>query len=220
MRWFPFVLTLAVAPVFIPSASGQVVFDTNSLAVQTITSPVFGGAVPLSASGTQHFTVNPATGFAGVTSVLHGTDMPNPAAPGTFMNYDLYNTTTNGSITGLGPYVVNFDVLFELRVTSGPFTGLIFETQQFGTFTASNVASLPFPNNTNFSDPTPPDTVAVFVKTDPTGTFQPGTLVGTSSDRLVTIVGVVPEPSSLALVGAGLGLAAWRRRRAGRRENV
>lgn len=212
MRWFPSALTLAVAQVLASPATAQVIFTTNSLATQTITSPVFGGAVPLSATGTQDFTINPATGFAGVTSALHGTDMPNPAAPGTFMNYDLYNTTTNGSITGSGPYVVNFDVLFELRVTSGPFTGLTFETQQFSTFTASNVASVPFPNNTLFFDPTPPDTVSIFVKTDPTNTFPPGTLVGTSSDRLVTIVSIVPEPSSLALAAVGVGLAAWRRR--------
>lgn len=215
MRWLKFTLTLAATLALAGSASAQVVFNTNSVATQTITSPVFGGAVPLSATGIQTFTINTATGFAGVTSDLHGSDLPNPLAPGTFLNYDLYNTATTGTITpsGSGPYVVSFSLLFELRVTSGPLTGLTFETQDQATFTALNVASVPFPANTSFSDPTPPDTVAIFVKTDPTNTFPPGTLIGTSSDRLVVAISVVPEPSSLTLAGLSAALPVIRRRR-------
>ncbi len=159
-----------------------------------------------------------AAGTATVTSAFTGTDFPNPLSRGSFLNYDLYNTTTTGTVTQVGSmYDVNFSVLFELQLTSGPLAGVTFQAESFATFDAAIIPSIPFPVGTSFSDPNSPnDVVPIYVKSDPTNTFPVGAEVGASFDRAVT---VVPEPSSLSLTTAaalatlmGLGFT-WRRRR-------
>ena len=68
------------------AAQAAVVFETVSLATQTIESPLFGNApVVISATGVQIFTLDLGTGVAGVTSDLKGTDLPDPLSPGAFL---------------------------------------------------------------------------------------------------------------------------------------
>lgn len=191
-------------------ARADIVFNTESRATQEIYSPPLGGVFTLNAFGPQTFDLNLVTGTASVTSAFKGSDFPDPFDPSMPFTYDLYNTVTTGTVTQVGSmYDVSFSLLFELKLTSGPLAGLTFETLDYATFAASNIPSLPFPSGTSFSDPSAPaDFVNIYVKYDPTGTFAPGTLVGASFDRVVT---VVPEPSSLisaavlsALVGLGI----------------
>lgn len=199
-------------------ARADIIFSTQSTATQEIYSPPLGGSFSLSASGPQTFDLNLAAGTATVTSAFTGTDFPDPLNPGSFLNYDLYNTTTTGTVTQVGSmYNVNFSVLFELQLTSGPLAGFTFQTESYATFDAANIPSTPFPVGTSFSDPNAPnDSVPIYVKYDPSNTYPVGTEAGVSFNRAVT---VVPEPSSLSLTAAaglaalaGLGFA-WRRRR-------
>jgi hypothetical protein len=176
--------------------AGSIVFDTDSSATQMISSQLLG-TFALDASGTQQFTIDPTLGTANVTSAFTGSDFP---LFGQFVTYDLYNTLTTGTVTTnpSGSYDIAFQVLFELKLTSGPLTGFTFETLQNATFENASVPALPFPGGTAFSDLSGgSDAVNIYVKFDPSGTFAPGTLVGTSFDRLVTVNSVVPEPSSL-----------------------
>jgi hypothetical protein len=213
-------LGLALAAVLAIAGSAKaVVIEAQSTATQTLTSPLFGGSVNITASGPQTFTLDLDAGTASVTSLFHGTDLPNAGAPGTFLPYDLYNTATTGTVVAVpGGYNINFELLFELKITEPTFGGMTFETKQNATFFASN-ASLPFAAGTVFSDPTPPDMLPIFLKSDPLGLLGPfglsvGNQTGASSLRTVTINSAVPEPSSIALVSAGLlGGFAWRLRR-------
>ena len=76
-------------------------------------------------------------------------------------------------------------------------------TRSDSIFENTIVTAFPCPDGTNFADPGPPgtDITPVFLKGDSTGDA-----VGTSYDRVVTVVRAVPEPSSVLLLGAG-GLA-------------
>jgi hypothetical protein len=197
------------------------IFETVSVATQTIESPLFGSApVVISATGIQIFTLDVGTGVAGVTSDFKGTDLPDPLSPGSFLNYDLYNipASTSGTIVlnGSGSYDVDFQLLFGLTITSGVLAGQTFETKEFATFAATNIPSIPFPAGTVFADPTPPDTVAIFAKTSLANVYNAGDPVGTSSNRTVTILNVVPEPASIVTLGLGafcLAGISWKRRR-------
>src|SRR5688572_6095069 len=112
------------------AAQGEIIFTTRSTAKQTIASPLFGGAVNISASGPQIFTFDLGAGTASVTSAFQGTDLPDPFTPGGFLSYDLFNTATTGTIAQNldGTFNIDFSLLFELVVTSGPLAGLTFET--------------------------------------------------------------------------------------------
>ena len=104
---------------------------------------------------------------------------------------------------------VSFDILFELEVTSGPLSGLIVETMDPAAFEAMDL-ELPWQDGATFISPDPVD---LFVKFDPTGTFQPGTFVGTSFDRsVINNSVVVPEPS-IGFLGFFLLTAITGRRR-------
>jgi hypothetical protein len=213
-------LGLALAAVLSFTASARaVVIEAQSTATQTLNSPLFGGSVVVTSTGPQTFTLDLAAGTASVTSLFHGTDLPNAGAPGTFLPYDLYNTATTGTVVAVpGGYNINFELLFELKITEPSFGGMTFETKQNATFFTAD-ASLPFAPGTVFSDPTPPDTLPIFLKSDPNGLLagfglSVGDQTGASSLRTVTINSAVPEPSSIALVSAGLlGGIAWRIRR-------
>jgi hypothetical protein len=221
-RLIALLCSVAAAVSFAGSAAAAVVFDAQSTATQTISSPLFGGSATITATGTQTFTLDLVGSAANVISDFKGTDLPDPLNPGGFLDYDLYNTATIGTVTVVPHgYDVNFEVLFELKVTSGPFTGLTFETQQQATFFTPEAHSLPFPGGTLFADPTPPDLVNIYVKIDPTGNLPAGSLVGASFDRTVTVGSAVPEPSSMALVIAALviaglacSIASWRAQKA------
>jgi hypothetical protein len=205
-----------------PAADASIVFDTQSTAVQTITSPLYAGlpnsSIVLSAAGTQQFTLDLTTGVANVTSSFHGTDF---LATDGFASYDLYNTATTGTVTDNGgSFTIHFSLLFELKITSGALDGVIFETKTDSIFEGT-VASLPFPNNSVFGDPARPnDSVAIFVKADPNGVLgllgiPIGAQAGSSSDRVVTTLNVIPEPASLVMFGLGVvGLIGCTRRRA------
>jgi hypothetical protein len=220
MRLHRVCLTLfGLSSLSIATASGASInFDTQSTAVQRITSDLVGGSIILNAAGTQHFTVDLDAGTANVTSDFKGTDLETPL--GTFA-YDLYNTATVGTAVdnGDGTYTISFTLLFELKVTSGPLDGVVFETLTDSLF-QSTVSSIPFPDGTVFGDPARPnDETTIYLKSDPSGILSGlginvGDPVGTSSDRTVTILSVVPEPSSLALLGLGsLALAGVARRK-------
>ena len=207
----------------VEARAGVVVFDTQSTATQMIYSPLFGGAVPLDAAGPQQFTIDTTTGAAYVTSAFQGSDFPNPYSPGQFFTYDLYNTVTTGTVitNPSGTYDISYSLLFELKLTSGPLAGLIFETLDNATFASSGIPTLPFPPGTAFSDPAGPanDSVNIYVKYDPTGTFAAGTLAGVSFDRLVTVNSIVPEPSSIvsgSLAAVICFYCGWRRSRVSR----
>jgi hypothetical protein len=194
----------------VEARAGTIVFDTESTATQNISSPLLGNFT-LTAKGTQEFTIDTTNGTANVTSLFQGTDFPGQST------YNLYNTVTTGTVTTnpSGSFNISFQLLFELDVTGGTFAGLSLVTTQNAIFAASNVPTLPFPAGTAFSDPSGSDTVNVYLK-NAFDNFPAGTLAGTSSDRLVTINSVIPEPSSLVsaglatLIGAGV---AWGRRK-------
>jgi hypothetical protein len=214
------VLTLFLAACSEAGARADtVVFDTFSTATQMIYSPLLGGTVMIDAQGPQQFTIDTTTGYANVASAFEGSDFPDPLNPGQFLTYDLYNTITTGTVTTnpAGSYDISYQLLFELKITSGLLAGFTFETLQDATFAASDIPTLPFPAGTAFSDPSGlgNDPVDIYVKDDPTNTYAPGTLAGVSSDRVVTVSGVVPEPSSmtLAVLAVVSGIGFWPRRR-------
>ena len=183
-------------------SQATIVFSTNSTATQTLTSPLFGGAKQITATGTQTFTLDLVAHTANVISLFKGSDLPNPAGEGT-LSYDLYNTVTSGTVqvNGSGHYDVTLSLLFELKITTpGALFGTLFETLKKATFTATDIPSLPFPPGTAFFDPAFPDTIPIYLSTD---LVNP---VGTSSNRVVTINSIVPEPSTIA--SAGLALLA------------
>jgi len=185
--------------------AGLYVFDTVSTADQMISSPLLG-TFALDASGPQTFTIDTTNGTANVTSAFQGSDLPDPFLPGQYDTYNLYNIPayTTGTVTTTpSGYNISFSLLFELDVTSGSLNGLSLVTMQYATFAASDVPTLPFPIGTAFSDPSGPAPVNIYVKDD-FGPFPAGTLVGTSFDRVVT---VVPEPSGIVLLGIGIGEA-------------
>jgi len=193
----------------IEARAGSIVFDTESTATQSISSPLLGNFT-LTATGTQQFTVDPTTGYANVTSKFQGSDFPDPIT-GHDM-YNLYNTVTTGTVTTnpSGSFNISFQLLFELDVTSGTFAGLSLVTKENATFAASDVPTLPFPAGTAFSDPSGSDSVSVYLL-NAFGPYPAGTLAGTSFDRLVTVNAVIPEPTSIvsaslaALIGLGIG---------------
>lgn len=190
-------------------------FDTLSTATQDITSPLLGGTVHLVSPGPQHFTFDTTLGTATVTSAFTGSDFPDPTNPGHFVTYNLYNTLTTGTVTTepSGSFDIKYQLLFELDITSGALAGFQFSTQKNANFDALNAPTLPFLAGTSFSDPGGSDAVNIYVKFDPTGTYAAGTLVGSSSNRVVTVNHVIPEPSTMALSATGLGLLLVRRRR-------
>jgi hypothetical protein len=193
-------------------------FTTDSAATQTITSPLFGNTpFTFTGVGTQEFAIDPVGGTASVISFFQGNDIPNPFAPGTYLSYNEYNTTTGGTVTQTSPgvYTITFHLLFEVDITSGPLAGLELDTTQSAIFQATNVADIPFDPGTVFGDPSRPnDPVAVSVKYDPTGTLPTGSQFGTSTDRTVTVFSVVPEPSSVVLLILGaFGPVAYLARR-------
>jgi hypothetical protein len=220
MRHLILVLSLAAGLHLGSAARAGFIFDTQSMASQTISSPLFGSdPVVITAMGSQQFSLDLATGVASVESFFQGTDLPDPLSPGSFLSYDLYNTpaSTTGSVSinAAGNYDVVFTLLFELKITSGPLAGQTFETTQLATFAALDVPSLPFPDGTAFADPNPADTVVIYAKTSLPGVYNAGDPIGTSSGRTVTVLSVVPEPSGLATLGTGalglLGCLCWRR---------
>ena len=96
-------ITLVVTLAISQSARAEFNFDTRSTASQTIDSPLFGAPFTLTATGTQHFTIDPGTGFANVTSNFTGSNLPDPLNPGGFLSYSLYNTVTTGTVTDAWP---------------------------------------------------------------------------------------------------------------------
>ena len=204
-----------------PAANAELIINTWSSATQTITSPLIPGtSIVLDAAGTQQFTIDTATGFANVVSDFKGSDFETPLGTAT---YDLYNTMTTGTVTDNGgSYTISYSLLFELKITSGPLEGVIFETLTDSIF-ETTVSSLPFPPGTAFGDPARPnDPTGIFLKADPNGVLASlgvtiGSQVGVSSDRVVTVLSIVPEPTSALLLGLGVSslvsYARWRRSR-------
>ena len=208
MRFIRLGLSLAVACSIGLSAEAGVVLDTYTIATQTITSPlVDGGTQTITAAGPQHFTFDLATHIATVMSSFTGNDLHIAAAfGGGTVSYDLYNTTTTGTVfqNGSGTYDIDFPLLFELKVTSptSPLFGATIETLTPSNFSVHGLASLYLPPGTVFKDLTGgTDTTLLYNKSDPT------LPVGTSSGRTVTIDSVVvPEPSTALLGALALGL--------------
>lgn len=229
MRLAQATFTLVMLSLVAASAKADIQFDTESTATQKITSSlVNGGSINLNSAGSQHFTIDLVNGTANVTSAFKGTDF---AALNTTFDYNLYNTATTGtvSVSG-GNYTVTFMLLFELKITGGAgglLDGTVFETKDNAIFTGT-VGSLPFPDNSVFGDPNRPiDPVAIYLKSDPTGLLGTngitiGAPIGTSSNRVVTILRSVPEPSTLVSIAIGAGLfgAIGLRKRATRRTFV
>ena len=213
MHRLRFCVSLLALSVVASSANAEFDFVTDSTATQTITSPlVDGGSIDLKSTGTQHFSIDPAAGTANVTSAFTGADFD---ALGTSFSYDLYNTATTGTVTSSGGvYTIKYTLLFELKITGGgggALDGVTFETKDTAIF-QSSVTSLPFPDNTVFGDPSRPnDVVKIYLKSDPNGVLAAngvpvGAVIGTSSDRVVTVLRSVPEPASLVSWAIGAGL--------------
>jgi PEP-CTERM motif len=201
-----------------PADAGQ--FTTTTVATQTIYSPAFGpNPVTITATGTQFWDINTATGVGSVTSTLIGNDLPNFFGVGpAFLSYDLYNTTTAGTVTSLGGglYKAEFDVLFALTILNGPVPGFTFFTQDLATFIAPSTP-VPFVAGTVFSDPSLGVGLFGPNSSDAVKIYAPdGSLAGYSYDRTVTITGVTPEPASFTIFGIGIaGMAGygWRQRK-------
>ena len=95
-------------------------FDTQSTGDQMIALAGNPGTLVTSV-GTQHFTIDLTTGTAAVTSFFQGNDLPDPFISGGFMSFNLYNTTTAGTVTRnpSGSYDIRFPLLFEVDITGG-----------------------------------------------------------------------------------------------------
>ncbi len=209
MRYFMLCISLGGLFVSASAAEAAIIFTTQSTATQSISSPLFGpNPVQLSAVGPQVFSIDTAAGTANVISALTGSDLPDPLNPGGFLTYSLANTATTGTIVTNpdGTYNVDFQLLFELMITSGPLSGITFETLQNSTFAASNIPTIPFPPGTAFSDPLSPDITVIFLKSDPNNILAGlginiGDPIGVSFGRVVTIDAVtsVPEPTTLVV---------------------
>jgi len=184
-------------------AQASFVFTTTSVARQTIISDfVTGGEINLEATGTQTFTLN-SDGTATVVSNFRGEDfsIPTSADP---LAYKLRNTTFDGTING---NLVTFSVRFELEIDdirSSDFNGVVFETRQEGIFQANMIGNS-FPVNTVFKDRTSVN--------DSVNVFLGGEVIGTSSQRTVTITGVVPEPGTIAIFASLVGMFGVGRKR-------
>ncbi len=215
MRPIRLCLALVALSLVAASASADLQFDTETTADQTITSPLArNGSIDLKSTGTQHFTIDLIAGTANVTSAFTGSDFYTALSPDPF-TYSLYNTTTAGTVTFSGGlYTIAFPLLFELAITGGNggvLNGVVFNTIDPALF-QTTVASFPFPNNTVFGDPNRPnDPVTLYLKSDPNGALAAmgvnvGDPVGASTNRVVTILRSVPEPSALLSVAVGAGL--------------
>ena len=206
MRRLTFPLALAITFSFgLATEARVVVLDTFSIAKQTITSPLLeGGQAVIIATGPQHFTFDLTTKVATVTSAFTGNDLPIAVLGGATVSYDLYNTTTTGTVVqnGSGTYDIDFPLLFELKITSpGPLFGVTFETLTNSNFSVHGLPALYLPLGTVFQDLTGgSDVTPIYIKGNPTSP------VGISSGRTVTISTVVPEPSSLLLGAVAIGL--------------
>jgi len=163
--------------------AGQIMTPGNSTGSQSV------GATTWANAGTFQFELNDATGTAG--SLINGWDLLNPTSLAITAGVGQFNlqliTLNSLQAAGLAQNFVDANNYSWLFVDAG------------ATITAFNANQFAF-NTSSFQNSF-------------TGTFSVSQGTGSDDDKLYLNYTAIPEPSTYAMLGLGLGLLVWLRRK-------